>query len=353
MPQLNGLKTKLRKAAEATNDPTVKGLLDAEKRVKAAEYRAKMLDDQNRHLKQELDAAEKRQEFLDELPAANGEAWDRKKNISGTSTAILVLTDWHTEESVDPATVNGLNEFNLDIAAARVKKATDGALRMLDKERTWTKIDSLIIGVLGDLITGHIHPELQASNNLHPTEAILYVQELLTNALTTIVKHAKCKDILVATSYGNHGRTGEKPRISTSHKNSFEWLLYKTLEQSFRPKGLRWQVANSYFNYVETQGMTLRFHHGDWMKFHGGVGGLSIPAHKAIDKWNEAKWADFDFFGHYHHYLRTHKFCCCDSLIGYAPYGIYAKGTFRHPAQLFATVNQKHGLTLAEPIFCT
>lgn len=34
---------------------------------------------------------------------------------------LILLSDWHIEEKVDPSTVNGLNEYNPDIAKKELK----------------------------------------------------------------------------------------------------------------------------------------------------------------------------------------------------------------------------------------
>src|SRR5690349_16938644 len=46
----------------------------------------------------------------------------------GEATAIIVATDWHSEETVDPRTVNGENKFNLSIADNRIQQLWDKAI---------------------------------------------------------------------------------------------------------------------------------------------------------------------------------------------------------------------------------
>ncbi len=50
-----------------------------------------------------------------------------KKSGEGESTAVIVASDWHIEEMVDPATVSGLNEFNPCIARERAEKFSLGS----------------------------------------------------------------------------------------------------------------------------------------------------------------------------------------------------------------------------------
>jgi hypothetical protein len=318
-----------------------------------------MLRGQVDDLQRQLVEAEERQGVLDAIASFQPQpAWPidqrvRKANSQSDSTAIVVLTDWHCEERVTRASVNGLNEYNLVIAAARIRKATENALVMIEMARSYTRIDQIVVAVLGDLITGFIHPELRESNALPPFEAIQFAEEHLTASLSTLIKYSKCKDMVVACSYGNHGRVTEKRRIATGAANSYEWNLYSTLAKWFNPKPIRWQVSPSYHNWVKVQGRDVRLHHGDSIRYQGGVGGLDIPAKKKIAQWNKAKVADLDIFGHYHQLVRSTRFICSASLMGYNAYSIDIGAEYDEPSQTFACINRHRGLILAEPIFCT
>ncbi|RTK92496.1 MAG: hypothetical protein EKK61_04250 [Rickettsiales bacterium] len=41
------------------------------------------------------------------------------------------------------------------------------------------------------------------------------------------------KKLTLITSYGNHGRTTPKSRVSTGYKNNFEWLMYNIIADKF------------------------------------------------------------------------------------------------------------------------
>lgn len=344
-----------RLVAEA--DPTLRQLNAAEKKLAAAEARNSILRGQVDDLHEQLAEMEARQGLLDFLANCEPQpAWPlapRTKGNAAESTAVIVFTDWHVEEKVTRASVNGLNEYDLTIAAQRIRKATENALVLLEMARSYTNIEQVVVAVLGDLITGFIHPELRESNYLPPFEAIQFVEEHLTAALNTLIKHSRCKDMLVACSYGNHGRISEKPRVSTGAVNSYEWNLYCTLAKWFNPKPIRWQVSPSYHNWVSIQGHDVRLHHGDSIRYKGGVGGLSIPANKKIAQWNKARKAYLDVFGHYHQLNRDLQFHCSGTLMGFNAYAVEIGAPYDVPSQLFLCLNRKRGLILSDPIFCT
>jgi hypothetical protein len=266
------------------------------------------------------------------------------------SAAVAVLSDWHIEEKVDPKTVSHLNAFSLEIADKRIEKATKAILRLTEIERNGRDIPILVLALLGDLMTGYIHEELREENELSPTQSILWLRERVSKMINTLRKEGGFDQILIPCSIGNHGRTTIKPRHSTAYKNSYEWLLYKLLEQELTD-GVTWFIGESYHNYLEFYGKTFRFHHGDGLKFQGGIGGLTIPVEKAIASWNKGKHADIDIFGHWHTSQQNPKWISNGSLVGHNAYSISIKAAYEPPQQTYFLFDAKRGRTGTWPIF--
>jgi len=266
-----------------------------------------------------------------------------------SSAAVAVLSDWHVEEQVDPRTVSHLNNFNLEIADRRIEKATQAILRLTEIERVGRDIPILVLALLGDLMTGYIHEELREENELSPTQTILWLRQKLSKLINTIKKEGNFERIVIPCSIGNHGRTTIKPRHSTAYKNSYEWLLYKLLEQEI--EGVEWIVGESYHTYLEVFGKTFRLHHGDGLKYQGGIGGLTIPVEKAISSWNKGRSADIDIFGHWHTSQQNPKWISNGSLVGHNAYSIAIKAAFEPPQQTYFLFDAKRGRTGTWPIF--
>jgi hypothetical protein len=266
------------------------------------------------------------------------------------SAAVAVLSDWHVEEKVDPRTVSELNEFNLSVADKRIEKATKAILRLTEIERGGRDIPILVLAILGDLMTGYIHEELREENELSPTQTILWLRERVSKMINTLRKEGKFERILIPCSIGNHGRTTIKPRHSTAYKNSYEWLLYKLLEQEITD-GVTWFIGESYHTYLNVYDKTFRFHHGDGLKYQGGIGGLTIPVEKAIASWNKGKQADIDIFGHWHTSQQNPKWISNGSLVGHNAYSISIKAAYEPPQQTYFLFDNKRGRTGTWPIF--
>ena len=275
----------------------------------------------------------------------------RHNNEESESTAVAVASDWHTEESVDPAGVNFCNEFNLEIAGRRIDSFFGNLLELIRLNRNATRIETLVLPLLGDFITGNIHEELTESNNLSPTEAVLFVLKKIQAGLALIATDLELKSIIIPCCVGNHGRTTPKKRIKTSHLNSFEWLMYHVLAMHVPDERFEYKIANGYHNFVDIYNFKVRFHHGDNIKYDGGIGGPTIPILKAIAGWDKQTRADLDVFGHLHMRMENPKFVLNGSLIGYSDFSVAVKAPFEPPSQTFFLMEKDHGRTVTCPIF--
>ncbi len=266
--------------------------------------------------------------------------------------AVICLSDLHLEEDVNPITVNGLNEYNPVIAEQRLKKVFQNALKLIRQQERDIKINNIILYLGGDIITGYIHPELMESNHLSPNKAILFADELLTWGIDFLLENTKC-NILVPTCHGNHGRSTDFMRIQTAADNSWEWLLYKNLERRYaKDKRIKFQVGDGYHNYVTIFNYKIRFHHGDSIRYAGGVGGITIPVNKAIAQWDLGIVVDLDVFGHFHQLTFAGKFVCNGSLIGFNPYALSIKASPEPPCQAFFIIDKnRNRMTMRAPIF--
>lgn len=274
-----------------------------------------------------------------------------KPGSPSRATAVLVLSDWHIEERVKPESVNFLNDYSLDIARTRVATIFDAACKLLEHERALTKIDHIVIAALGDFISGHIHEELLETCELPPLSAAREAGELLLGGIERMASQFKQVDIV--TSHGNHGRTTPKIRVATGHDHSFEHNLYKWLERTTRDAAnVRWQISDAYLNYMDIQGYTVRFHHGDAVSYSSGVGGLTIPMNKAKANWDRSRHSDLDICGHFHTWLyMPYKFLVNGSLIGMSPFAVRIRAEYQPPTQSLLIIDGKHGVTKALQLF--
>ena len=311
--------------------------------------------DDRKDLLERLAAAEERVRVLDsisvDLPPAQIRRRERTSGMRD-ATAVILASDWHVEESVDPAKVEGLNAYDLTVADGRVRRFFDGAEWLIGYHRQAFSVRDVVLWLGGDLISGYIHDELAEGNALSPTEAVLWLRQRLRDGIKRLLADKATERIIVPCSYGNHGRTTEKRRIATGAENSFEWLLYNVLAGDFAEEPrVRFVIARGAHCYVQAYDFTLHFHHGDEISYQGGVGGISIPINKAVASWNTVKRANYHFFGHYHQRLEGRDWCANGSLIGYSPYAFSVKAQFEQPQQSFVLLDSKHGRCMSTPVW--
>ena len=313
------------------------------------------LRDTNKKLLLERDVAEQKIAFVLDIQNRESQRFvitPKKSTLDNEAVSVMTLSDIHIEERVDPSTVNGLNEYNPDIAAASVMQFFRNGLRLHQIFQRDVKIDTILLNLLGDIITGYIHEELMEDNYLSPTQATMLAMDVLSTGIKFLLKGSKTK-LVIPCVVGNHGRTTEKMRISTSYKNSFEWMMYHSLAREFKnEERVHFIIENGYMTYVDVLGYMLRLHHGNAIKYQDGIGGITVPVNKAISQWDKERRAYLDVFGHHHtQMMDAGKFCSNGSVIGYSPYAVKIRAPFQKPMQSFFLIDKKRGKSICAPIF--
>jgi hypothetical protein len=320
-------------------------------KLATAEAQLRAAKKTNAFLGHELRLAERRFEALLSLDGSEPRTRFRIRARSKTSESVAAVqfTDWHVEERVRPGTVNGLNRFDLRVAEARIHRLVEKVIHLVRLNRAGTKVRTLVIHLGGDLMTGFLHQELVESNTLHPVQAVLWLHDKLHAVLTRLIADSGCDEIICVCNVGNHSRTTEKRRVSTRVENSYEWLLYSILSKQF-PQ-IDWRIAKGYFEWLDVFGAKWRLHHGDDLRYQGGVGGITIPVNKAIAQWNKAQRADLDAFGHWHQSIFMRDWICNGSLIGYSAHSLSIKAEFERPTQNMWLWEKDLGRTGVWPIY--
>lgn len=262
-----------------------------------------------------------------------------KPSSTGEATAVVLASDFHSEELVRGESVSGLNEFNLTLSEKRIKLFFQNIVRLIKDKQEATKIRTLVLALLGDFITGKIHEEIETL--LDPAEAVVNIQNHLASGIKHLLQNTDV-DILLPCHSGNHGRQTKTTHQGAEHANSNEYLMYHMLANHFaKEKRVKFLIAKGYHSYMDICGFKIRFHHGHNIKYGGGVGGITIPTAKAIAQWNKANNVDLDCFGHFHQLRFGGNFICNGSLIGYNAFALAIKADYEKPKQAFFLVNHK------------
>ena len=330
--------------------------LSVDRETKKLKSKIMELHRQYRAALEELETYEARSELIEALASSEppGVLTPSKKAVKGSeSIAFSVCSDWHIEEEVDLKAVNELNEYTLDIARQRAERFFEKTVYLLELLSNRTKIKTLVLPLLGDFLSGYIHEELLETNQCTPPEAVMYLYDMLSSGIKYLEKQTKLQEIIVPCCVGNHGRTTRKLTFKNRCKNSYEYLLYAFISRVFEDSDkVRVQIPFGYHTYFNAfDKYLIRFHHGNDIKYRGGVGGITIPVNKAIAQWNKTKKVYLDVFGHFHQSKSDAHWVSNGSLIGYSEYALSIKADYEPPQQTFFTIEKNKGKTFTAPIF--
>lgn len=274
-----------------------------------------------------------------------------KENTNTTEgTVVWVASDWHNDEKVDGSTISNLNHFTPAIAQKRADTFFRGGLRLTDILARDVNVKTIVLALLGDFFTGHIHPDFGELTDTQPIHAAIRVQNMLASGIKFILANSNY-ELVIPCHSGNHARTTEKVRSATENGHSLEFYMYNFLADHFKDEPrVKFLIASGYHSYLDIYGTKIRFHHGHDIRYAGGVGGIYIPVNKAIAQWNKARPADIDVFGHFHQMRDGGNFICNGSLIGYNAFALSIKADYEKPRQALFMVDSKRGKTWTVPI---
>lgn len=306
-------------------------------------------------LLEEVAALRKLRDVKDKLAYAPLPQIKRREFGSGVreATAIALASDWHVEERVRPGDTPVGNAYNLKIAELRIDRYFQGLAWLVKFHRGGFKIRELVLWLGGDLMSGHIHEENVETSAMSPIKTMLWLQPQLIRGIEWLRDELQLDRVLVPCSYGNHGRDTHKTRYATGAHHSYEWSMYQQIAMHFNKKGTRVIVESneSAHQYAQIYDWTSHWHHGDGIRYAGGVGGITIPTNKAVAQWDQARHADFHWFGHYHQLYNMGRVAGNGSLIGYNSFAMGVKATPEPPQQLFGLIDSKRAKCCVSPIW--
>lgn len=316
------------------------------RKVKGTDAKYKLIQEQNEALRSQFEVLKvvgDKNHY--EIPVRKGDT----KNVV---TAVAVASDWHIGETVHSDHINGMNEYNPDVAKKRIDKFFQNVVRLCQMFGKESKIDNLVLALLGDFINNQLREEAMENNSMLPMEEVIESWRLLTAGIEYILDNTDLHLIIPCHS-GNHARVTRKVHWSTEAGNSLEYAMYHAISKEFAGnKRVEFIIPKSYHSYVDVAGFVIRFHHGHAIKYSGGIGGLFIGAYKGISQWQKARHADLDVFGHYHQSKDGGNFLCNGSLIGFNEYAVAIKADFEKPKQTFFLIDHKRKeKTVTTPIF--
>jgi hypothetical protein len=278
------------------------------------------------------------------------------KTKASAATLVLMLSDLHLDEIVEPEEVDGLNAYNRTIAVLRMKRWSQNVIKMARHHLAGMKYDGVVLMLGGDIFSGDIHEELKETNEDTMLGSLLYWAEQIASAIDLLA--GEFKKVHIAAVAGNHGRTTRKPRMKLRARTNFDWLLAKMLERHFADdRRITFQIPESSDALIAIYDTHHLLTHGDQTQGGGSIGGIYPPIMRMRARKAQrylATGASFQtlWLGHWHQYLPSPSMVVNGSMKGYDEYAYISNFSFEQPQQALAIVAPEKGITIQAPIFC-
>lgn len=295
--------------------------------------------------------------LADEAAKADPPAWTKTapKPAGSPGVPVLFVSDLHWGERVFPNQIGGVNEYDLKIAHARMDRLAEGATRLLGILSPGMDYPGIVVPLGGDMISGNIHDELTATNQLNTMPTILD----LFGKLAAFLKHMADTfgAVFVPCVSGNHGRDTVKIWHKDRNHTSFDWLLYCFLAKHFETdKRITFYIPDGSDAYFKVFNTRFLLTHGDQFRGGDGMIGALGPIirgdHKKRSRNAQIDMAyDVLMLGHWHSYIHLTRLIVNGTLKGYDEYAYQGNFTFEKPQQALFVVHPKHGITYRMPVF--
>lgn len=281
---------------------------------------------------------------------------DAPAKASSPGVPTLFLSDLHWGEVVHPAQINGVNQFSLSIARARMRHTVQTAIQLLRLLSSDMNYPGIIVPLGGDMISGNIHDELQATNELNTMPTVLDLYDHLVGAIKLLADEFGA--VFLPCVSGNHGRDTKKTWSKDRNHTSFDWLLYQFLAKHFMDdKRVTFYIPDGSDALYRVFNTRYLLTHGDQFKAGDSIIGPIGPLMRGNQKKqarNQAVDMDYDLMicGHWHQYIHLARLIVNGSMKGYDEYAYQGNFGFEPPTQALWITHPKNGITFRMPVYC-
>lgn len=339
----------------------IDGDVEADKPSDTLEDRIRELETELRFAQREqVDAAYIRRKIVglaDATKASDPPDWMLRPRsaFQGPGVPTLFASDFHWGEIVDPSQIGGTNKFNVAIAHERLRTMIEVSIDLLRNHiSTPEDYPGIVFALGGDMVSGDIHEELQATNEAEIMKVVVDLFGALAWAIAALAD--EFGNVFVPCVSGNHGRNTHKIRAKGRNFTSFDWLVYVFLEKHFEnDERVRFLIPDGPDAYYQVMGHRYLLTHGD--QFRGGDGmigalGPIIRGDHRKRSRNGQIGMEYDtmLMGHWHQLIQLQRLIVNGSLKGYDEYAWSNNFPFEPPRQALWLTHPQHGITFSAPV---
>lgn len=268
----------------------------------------------------------------------------------------VMLSDLHWGEMVRASQIGGVNSYNLTIARRRLRtviETTIALCKILDPTMSYPGI---VMPLGGDMVSGNIHDELAASNELNTMPTLIDLYQNLVPAIKLMAD--TFGHVFLPCVSGNHDRDTKKIWSKDRNHTSFGWLLYQFLAVAFADdKRVQFYIPDGSDALYRVYNTRYLLTHGDQFRGGDGIIGPLGPVTRGEQKKNTRNAAvgqDYDImeFGHFHKRILTARLRGNGCTKGYDEYAASSNFGFEPPSQNFWMTHPDYGITFDAPVYC-
>ena len=285
---------------------------------------------------------------------------DKPTKKAGEATPevpMAIWCDWHIGEVVDAAEVNGYNRYDLKTAEERVHRLVDATTKLCLHNHTGV-YPGMVVNLLGDFVSGGLHPELLKTDEEEILPSCLRAIDLIVGGLTRVAD--AMKRVYVPMTAGNHGRSTAKPEFKRYLYKNFDWLIYKGVQKHFEgdPR-FQFDIRASNDVYYRVYGERYLALHGDMLGVKGGdgiIGAIGPIMRGEVKRSGQSSALGLTFdrvlMGHWHQRLWLPRAIVGNTIVGFTEFAKLQLGAKPDRAtQPLWFVHPSHGKTASFDIY--
>lgn len=281
----------------------------------------------------------------------------KDKRTVSDNIPVLLVSDFHYGENVNPKEVPDGNCYSTNVANARWDRLINNTI---SKTRTKGKsCKGIVVCFLGDDISGDIHDELKETNDKTPIDACMDVASAKIKMIKAFEK--EYGKVWVISVMGNHGRTTKKPQSKGISEHNYDSLITAIVQKQLsEDKNVTFYTPKSGEAYFELCGVNFLATHGDRIGSRGGQGFIGCSAtiargqHKTRQAYAQiGKPIDWMLIGHFHTPMLLEHTIANGTTVGYSQYARDLRLEPSLPSQTLFYVDETYGVTDISRIYVT
>ncbi len=287
-------------------------------------------------------------EAIQALPTVAAPKPPQVRKHTTVEDAVLLLSDLHIGEVVSSEEMGGLNHYDFETFVRRYQYLVEKVLSFTGDNMASYCFQNLHVFMLGDNVSGTIHDELDATNEVAIVDQAMLGALVVAQGLLDLAR--AFPKVTVSCVVGNHGRVTRKPYYKQKAVVSWDRVFYESLAMLLRHQSnVSFIIPRSAFMQVEVQGHLFQLSHGDDVMSWGGIPYYGLD--RKVGRWAEinaasGKYVEYYCQGHFHRSAAMDRprgeQILNSSMVGSSEFSA-AFGLISEPSQLLFGVHERYG----------